>query len=717
VTILSGESSMSSGSTPDDLSRMAVLGANLPEVFDAALGRPEIADSLANSGLDLKAEALRQRAWAERDVICAPAEDLLAEYLDAGGTKRSSKRHSRWFLVFWQALVLLVVIGAASQLWSASALLNVLVVVGAVIAWFIAFLVVLGIYMGVSTRDKEKVLAEWREAVLVKGVLPLFRSMINERVAFLRWPTMEVIEAPGLDNVRQLSLVVETGSTRRFRQVLGQVRAGAIGIAGSRGVGKTTLLEQHLSGQRSGIAVLVPAPVRYDAREFVLHLYATLCQAALHRWSRSRNRWWWPAARFSSAQVIGGLLLVGLLVVGGWTLTGIATKRKVTGAATFFAAVRGLSVPAFALWPTFLLWLMAVLVVVFAVVSAARGRRRGGVLAAVRETNRRLSRIRFLQTKTTGWSGTLTVPGGQVGHTGQAQRAELPLTYPEIVAELRRYLEALVGWLPTGAGVTVVIDELDKIESAEHAQNFINEIKGVLGVDGTQFVITVSEDALAAFERRGLPVRDAFDSTFDEVVWIEALNVAESCTLLQKRVIGLSDLFCALAHCMSGGLPRDLIRTARLMRSIAGTERIGIEALCPRLVGADLERKIRAYQVATGELSGEAGTTGFVRTLRGLTADPVALHAALGPLLSAGSGGALRALGLQAAVYVYHCATVLEVFTADLDRAAFDQRRDMLDELARAKQSLATLPEVAWQMLDEVRATWGLTAVAPLDHS
>jgi hypothetical protein len=304
------------------------------------------------------------------------------------------------------------------------------------------------------------------------------------------------------------------------------------------------------------------------------------------------------------------------------------------------------------------------------------------------------------------------MPVGEVGLNGEAQQAEQPLTYPEIVSELREYLGMLVSWGSTDPGVIVAIDELDKIDGAEQAQVFINEIKGVFGVDGTQFLVSVSAEAVASFERRGLPVRDAFDSTFDEIVRIEAMNLLEACTLLRKRVIGLPDLFCALAHCMSGGLPRDLIRTARLMCSVAGTERIGIDQVCAGLVGADLARKVHAFQVATGTLSGMPDSTTFIRGLRGLRAEPTTLLTALPALLPEGGEHAdpeLTPLRWQAATYVYHCTTLLEVFTDGLTDDRFNRRRSAIDELARAKQSLSTHPQVAWLMLDDFRAAWGLT--------
>jgi hypothetical protein len=114
--------------------------------------------------------------------------------------------------------------------------------------------------------------------------------------------------------------------------------------------------------------------------------------------------------------------------------------------------------------------------------------------------------------------------------------------------------------------------------------------------------------------------------------------------------------------------------------------------------------------VATGTLSGMPDTTSFIRGLRTLRAEPATLLAALPALLPDGEQNPeLQQLRWQAATYAYHCTTLLEVFTDELTNDRFDQRRPDIDELARAKQSLSTHPQVAWLMLDDFRSAWGLT--------
>jgi hypothetical protein len=94
------------------------------------------------------------------------------------------------------------------------------------------------------------------------------------------------------------------------------------------------------------------------------------------------------------------------------------------------------------------------------------------------------------------------------------------------VDALREFLGTLAEFDGRTPSVIIAVDELDKIDAADLAQRFINEIKGIFGAPGTQFLVAVSEDALAAFERRGL------------------------------QVARLRKPFKWLVHCMSGGLPR-----------------------------------------------------------------------------------------------------------------------------------------------------------------
>jgi ABC-type polar amino acid transport system ATPase subunit len=105
--------------------------------------------------------------------------------------------------------------------------------------------------------------------------------------------------------------------------------------------------------------------------------------------------------------------------------------------------------------------------------------------------------------------------------------------------------------------------ELDKIESDEKAQRFLTDIKVVFRAFNVFYLISVSENAMSQFERRGLRFREAFGSAFDEVVAVDYFDFDTSRHMLTDRVLGLPMQFHALCHVLSGGLARELMRTAR----------------------------------------------------------------------------------------------------------------------------------------------------------
>lgn len=101
--------------------------------------------------------------------------------------------------------------------------------------------------------------------------------------------------------------------------------------------------------------------------------------------------------------------------------------------------------------------------------------------------------------------------------------------------------------------VVIILDELDKIVAPDAAQDFVNEVKALLTLDvpGFLLLVSVSEDALASFERRGLPVRDAFDSAFDVIFRVEYLKLGDARQVLTGRVLGLPEPFICLCHCLA----------------------------------------------------------------------------------------------------------------------------------------------------------------------
>jgi hypothetical protein len=104
----------------------------------------------------------------------------------------------------------------------------------------------------------------------------------------------------------------------------------------------------------------------------------------------------------------------------------------------------------------------------------------------------------------------------------------------------------------------------------------------------------VSKDALADFELAAMGTRTVFDSAFDTIVRVDYLGFTQARALLNRRVIDLPEQFAALAYVVSGGLARELARTAEEI----GDDRVGesreLGSVTAHLVRRQLSRTTRA---------------------------------------------------------------------------------------------------------------------------
>ncbi|MEV6521630.1 hypothetical protein AB0M43_06825 [Longispora sp. NPDC051575] len=565
-------------------------------------------------------------------------------------------------------------------------------------------------------------------------LLPFLTDRLNALVKPAYTTRLSVLDASGLRLMHAADRVIITGVFEEFRRRIDQVGGGAFGLSGPRGVGKSTLLEYYRAGRflptgTRHLAVSESVPVAYDAREFALHLYASLCREARAH-GRGDER---PGYRARLAGLLARCRFAAVIGAAGLAAAYLGQPL-----------VRGQRPPAWD-WLVGVWWQAVLLATVAGVVlsvarhdrlRARRPLRPADVddLATLHEyADAKLEQIRYQQKHVAGWSGKVGLPFGAEAHrSGSVEFAQQPLTYPEIITDLREFLGVTVRVLaaqPNIAPIPVVmiLDELDKILLPERAQEFLNEVKVLFALDvpGCLFLISVSEDALSSFERRGLPIRDAFDSAFEDIFTVRYLNLADTGALLRSRTVGIAEPFVALCHCLAGGLPRDLIRVARALAAARGTE---LGDVCRELVGADLRRKIDATcAVIARQVDAEPYASLLMRHLDAhATPDPAVLLAAVGappvtdrPVdLTAEDHALLVRLQHEALGYLYHCATVLEVFDAGLTADRFGAARDgagagSLDALARARQLFAVNSRLAWLTIGGFRAAWGLRELAP----
>jgi len=82
----------------------------------------------------------------------------------------------------------------------------------------------------------------------------------------------------------------------------------------------------------------------------------------------------------------------------------------------------------------------------------------------------------------------------------------------------------------------IAIDELDKVHDVTQVQGLLSEIKGALSVEGTYYLLSISEDAASSFRTRLFAGRDIFESTFDEIYEVTPMDLAGAEAMLQARI-------------------------------------------------------------------------------------------------------------------------------------------------------------------------------------
>ena len=137
--------------------------------------------------------------------------------------------------------------------------------------------------------------APWRFA-LYEAILEDDRLEFNNRPGADRLSAKLVMNdcTPGLSAVTDAAIIAPTASRDDLRTKIEKMSSGCIGVTGLRGSGKTSLIHdfcRHRYGTPAwtpadmtalpGLRLSVPAPLVYNAREFLVHLYTCLCEAAL----------------------------------------------------------------------------------------------------------------------------------------------------------------------------------------------------------------------------------------------------------------------------------------------------------------------------------------------------------------------------------------------------------------------------------------------------
>ncbi|MEU6734798.1 hypothetical protein ABZ929_16605 [Streptomyces physcomitrii] len=342
-----------------------------------------------------------------------------------------------------------------------------------------------------------------------------------------------------------------------------------------------------------------------------------------------------------------------------------------------------------------------------------------------------LYKLKTVQTNT----ATLNLgasPAVTAGSTNATSIMSIPPNFPDLVASFREVLES-IAWARSiqGKRTVIAIDELDRLGSDVQALSFLSEIKSVFGVPRVHYLISVAEDVGAAFVRRGLPYRDATDSSLDDVVHVHPGTLAQSKQILQKRAPGISAPYVALVHALSGGLARDLVRYGRrVLETEEWTGSAELSEISRKLILEELFETLSGFRVllARQEWSEEASLIlesfrKLMARLRSDSSDVSEIHRELVDFAEQRrhfdfSSEVLNLpqettrLLMEASCYAYFSLTLLDIFgsegfTRRSESAAVYEDGD-LERLAEARQELAISTYTAKALLHSIRRSWQL---------
>ena len=370
--------------------------------------------------------------------------------------------------------------------------------------------------------------------------------------------------APGLVEVDGLE-ILDTDTIERVRKLVGRSKTSSTALSGPRGIGKSSTIRALMGDTKIfDLAVVIPAPVKYDPDSLIRRIHRDLAMEVLRK-ERAGD----ALTRLQES-----------------SRAGVARRRRNMGAVTFVTGVVLVVLNMASGWVGNLTLeapgVLGLVMVLFAVVTLANGldsnrrsdtnERVANAVEALHELNYSVEDTSQIRTGVGIESRFLNSEDSSSQTRTRTGRARV-----ELIAELRDFIArdaALRVDQDGGSGspIGIAIDELDKLPKAVDLVNTINALKDLFRFEGTHFVVSVSTEALENFKLRSVGRRDTFDSSFDEVLEVQPPDLAQTTGIVQSRAIGFPEPLIGLCYSLAGGLPRETIRIARRIVEL-GSER------------------------------------------------------------------------------------------------------------------------------------------------
>ena len=136
------------------------------------------------------------------------------------------------------------------------------------------------------------------DAIIAQGIKPQLKEIIDDHLKLEFTTLLPKLNFLGLSEVFNSANEIATDAKRELEFMLNTMPGGSIGIAGPRGSGKSTLLKSTCDvrdnlKERLVIRLLTSSPVEYQGRDFILHLFSSMCAKVLAATSKGTPESGW----------------------------------------------------------------------------------------------------------------------------------------------------------------------------------------------------------------------------------------------------------------------------------------------------------------------------------------------------------------------------------------------------------------------------------------
>ncbi len=345
-------------------------------------------------------------------------------------------------------------------------------------------------------------------------------------------------------------------SWRSLDQIL-RGRGGSYGLSGPRGAGKTWMMDAALdrAEKSSGVGVWFPSPSEYEPIAFLAAL-SDVVATSYERYYDRRNERGTRTARFrfmtrSVAGVTSIYLALVLLVTG-------FNRKFSTGELFSWLKPRVVTVLGLIIVGAVLIW------------QARRQFQdaRHGLGRVRSEAEELRKQVRF--TLSTEEHGEVGVTAGYAGLGAGLKRArdrrlvERPATLSSLVHNFRAFVSEMAAVID--GPVVIAIDELDKMSDPSRVAQLFRDIKGIFEIPGAFFLVSLSDEAARSLDLGAVRTRDEFNSSFYTVITVPPLSPDHALQVLRARAPGFDADPGLAIGVLSGGVAREVIRLAELVR-------------------------------------------------------------------------------------------------------------------------------------------------------